>query len=207
LLAGTHQRSGEPLKQRTSTSSPLPERRHQAFRTFPYLSPLFVDWLSTRGPSARMMSHMDRPIISTDLYAEFAREWIEAWNAHDLDRILSHYRDDVRFVSPLAARAGAPQGTVHGLPALRNYFERGLASYPALHFQPIAALGGVGSIALHYRSVEDRQTIEVMELDARGQVRRAAVHYGRAEQDREMSGQAFPVSQTTPPPARTRRNP
>ena len=25
---------------------------------------------------------------------EFAAEWIEAWNAHDLDRILSHYTDD-----------------------------------------------------------------------------------------------------------------
>lgn len=114
---------------------------------------------------------------STDLITEFEREWIEAWNAHDLDRILAHYREDVRFVSPLAARGGAPHGRVHGRSALRTYFERGLASYPALHFRPIAALGGVGSIALHYRSIEDRQAIEVMELDSRGQVRRAAVHY------------------------------
>jgi hypothetical protein len=128
-----------------------------------------------------MMPHMDRTHtsleVSTDFIDTFEREWIEAWNAHDLDRILSHYRDDVRFVSPLATRAGAPQGKLRGLPALRAYFERGLASYPALHFQPIAALGGVGSIALHYRAVEDRQAIEVMELDEHGQVRRAAVHY------------------------------
>jgi hypothetical protein len=67
---------------------------------------------------------------------------------------------------------------VRGRLALREYFERGLASYPALHFQPIAALGGIRSIALHYRSVDDRQAIEVMELDTRGQVRRAAAHYG-----------------------------
>jgi SnoaL-like domain len=129
-----------------------------------------------------MMSHMDRTTTSLDiapgLIAEFGREWIEAWNAHDIHRILSHYRDDVRLVSPLAARAGARHGAVRGLAALREYFELGLASYPALHFQPIAALGGIGSIALHYRSVEDRPAIEVMELDARGQVRRATVHYG-----------------------------
>ena len=53
------------------------------------------------------------------------REWIEAWNAHDIDRILSHYRDDVRFVSPLAVRAGARHGAVRGRRALRDYFERG----------------------------------------------------------------------------------
>jgi SnoaL-like domain len=124
---------------------------------------------------------MDRTITSLEfsagLVAEFAREWIDAWNAHDIDRILSHYRDDVRFVSPIAARFGARRGEVRGRPALRDYFERGLASYPALHFEPIGALGGIGSIALHYRSVEDRQAIEVMELDASGQVRRATAHY------------------------------
>jgi hypothetical protein len=131
-----------------------------------------------------MMSRMDRTIttldISQDLIADFEREWIEAWNAHDLDRILSHYRDDVRFVSPIAARFGAPHGELRGRRALREYFARGLATYPALHFEPIAAFGGVGSIALHYHSIEDRAAIEVMELDAHGQVRRATAHYGPA---------------------------
>ncbi len=128
-----------------------------------------------------MMTHMDRTLTSLDTSAdrigEFEREWIAAWNAHDIDRILAHYRDDVRFVSPLAARAGAPHGEVRGRPALRDYFERGLAGYPTLRFQPIAALAGVRSIALYYHAVEDRQAIEVMELDARGRVRRATVHY------------------------------
>jgi hypothetical protein len=147
------------------------------------------------------MAHMDRTIpsmeVSADLVADFEREWIEAWNAHDIDRILSHYRDDVRFVSPLAARAGAPHGKVHGRAALRAYFERGLASYPALHFQPIAALGGVGSIALHYRAVENREAIEIMEIDARGRVRRAAVHYTAAPN--KLGTSADPaVSSATP---------
>jgi hypothetical protein len=118
--------------------------------------------------------------LSPGLVAQFEREWIDAWNARDIDWILSHYRQDVRFVSPFAARAGARHGEVRGLTALRDYFELGLASYPELHFQPIAALGGVGSIALHYRSVEDRLAVEVMELDAHGQVCRAAAHYGAA---------------------------
>ena len=32
----------------------------------------------------------------------FAAHWIEAWNSHDIDAILSHYVDDVEFLSPLA---------------------------------------------------------------------------------------------------------
>ena len=128
------------------------------------------------------MTHMDRTTTSLeasrDAVIDFEREWIEAWNAHDLERILSHYRDDVRFVSPIAARFGAARGELRGRGALREYFARGLATYPGLHFQPIAALGGIASIALHYRSVEDRPCIEVMELDARGRVRRVAAHYG-----------------------------
>jgi hypothetical protein len=138
------------------------------------------------------MAHMDRQATSfeghPDFIAEFEREWIEAWNAHDLDRIMSPYSDDIRFISPFAARVGAPHGELRGRPALRHYFDRALATYPALHFQPIAALAGVRSIALYYHSVEDRQAIEVMELDARGQVRGATVHYtASAEPDRAVS--------------------
>ena len=30
---------------------------------------------------------------------EFAREWIAAWNSHDLELILSHYADDFEMAS------------------------------------------------------------------------------------------------------------
>jgi hypothetical protein len=119
-----------------------------------------------------------------DVVDQFASEWIAAWNAHDLHRIVSHYRDDVLFMSPFAARGGAHDGVLRGLPALRDYFERALAVYSDLHFEPIAALSGVSSIALHYRSVEGREAIEVMELDAHRQVHRAAAHYTAAPTER-----------------------
>ena len=31
----------------------------------------------------------------------FAQEWVAAWNSRDLERILSHYADDVEVTSPL----------------------------------------------------------------------------------------------------------
>jgi ketosteroid isomerase-like protein len=35
----------------------------------------------------------------------FASEWIEAWNSHDLDRILAHYSDDFESLFELSATA------------------------------------------------------------------------------------------------------
>jgi ketosteroid isomerase-like protein len=34
----------------------------------------------------------------------FAAEWVEAWNSHDLERIVGHFTDDVTFSSPLATQ-------------------------------------------------------------------------------------------------------
>jgi ketosteroid isomerase-like protein len=31
----------------------------------------------------------------------FAADWIDSWNKHDLDRILSHYIDDFEMSSPV----------------------------------------------------------------------------------------------------------
>jgi ketosteroid isomerase-like protein len=35
---------------------------------------------------------------------KLANHWIAAWNAHDLEQILSHYNDAVELTSPAAAR-------------------------------------------------------------------------------------------------------
>lgn len=32
---------------------------------------------------------------------QFTADWIESWNAHDLDRVLSHYADDFKMSSPV----------------------------------------------------------------------------------------------------------
>ena len=109
----------------------------------------------------------------------FARDWIEAWNAHDLDRIMHHYAENVEFVSPLVTvLLGDPSGTVHGREALRAYVERGLAAYPNLAFRSAHALAGVGSVTITYESVGGRLSAEVMELDDAGMVRRVLAHYG-----------------------------
>jgi hypothetical protein len=110
--------------------------------------------------------------------ADFAAEWIEAWNSHDLDRILSHYAEEVEFFSPFAARLlDAPGGLLRGREALRDYFTRGFDVYPDLRFELYGALAGASSIAIHYRSVADREAIEVVDLAPDGLIHRSAAHY------------------------------
>ena len=83
---------------------------------------------------------------------ELAHKWIEAWNNHDLDAIMSHYAEEVELVSPLAIKLlGNTDGKVKGKTALRAYFTKGLAANPQLKFEPIQTLIGVESIVMYYR--------------------------------------------------------
>ena len=63
----------------------------------------------------------------------FGREWVEAWNRRDVEAVLAHYRDDVRFVSPTAALVtGNP--VVEGKDALRAYWTAALKRIGELRF-------------------------------------------------------------------------
>jgi len=41
-------------------------------------------------------------MITENQAIAFAEHWVQAWNSHDLDAIVSHYEDDVVLVSPNA---------------------------------------------------------------------------------------------------------
>jgi hypothetical protein len=114
---------------------------------------------------------------------EFARRWYAAWNAHDLESILSHYADDVEMASPLVSvLTGEPDGRIVGKEALRAYFAAGLERYPALHFQPLELFIGVDSLVLRYVGASGHTSAEVVFLDGHGKISRYVAHYAdRAE--------------------------
>jgi hypothetical protein len=108
----------------------------------------------------------------------FAHEWIEAWNSHDLERILEHYAEDVEVTSPLVETVLGPgRLTVRGKPALRGYWGKALARYPDLRFVLFRAYAGPQSLILHYQSVQGLVAAECMELDTDGRVFRVLAHY------------------------------
>jgi hypothetical protein len=109
---------------------------------------------------------------------QFAHEWIEAWNSHDLDRILGHYASDVEFTSPFVAELrGVADGTLRGSDELRAYFARALAAFPDLRFELLHALAGANSVVLVYRSVRNLLAAETMILGADGRATRVLCHY------------------------------
>jgi ketosteroid isomerase-like protein len=102
----------------------------------------------------------------------FATEWCDAWNSHDLDRLMDHFHDDVVFTSPVAARI-LPQtgGVLRGKAALRDYWALGLDLIPDLRFEIERVFGGVSSIVIQYRNQKGVTVSEVLEFEE-GLVRR-----------------------------------
>lgn len=108
----------------------------------------------------------------------FAREWLESWNSHDLERIMEHYNEQIEFVSPFIVKLlGDPTGTVRGKEALRDYFSKGLAKYPDLTFHLQRVFLGTRSVTVYYESVDNLMAAEMMELDDRRLIARVLAHY------------------------------
>lgn len=109
---------------------------------------------------------------------QFAGHWIDAWNAHNLDAILSHYAPNVVLTSPAAATLlQDPSGAIAGKDALRSYFGRGLEAYPNLTFELVDVLWGISSILLYFKNQKGTKTGEFMELDAHGKIIRVVANY------------------------------
>ena len=95
----------------------------------------------------------ERPVLNAPEAAGFAREWIDAWNARDVEAVLAHYDDDVVFTSPTALRfVPESDGTVQGKDALRAYWTVALEENPDLHFELVGVYTGIDTIVLHYRN-------------------------------------------------------
>jgi ketosteroid isomerase-like protein len=108
----------------------------------------------------------------------FAREWVEAWNSHDLGRILSHYADDFQMTSPFIAQLmNEPTGTIKGTENVRAYWAKALERIPDLHFDLIEVLTSVDSITIYYHAVLGKRAAEVLFFDENGKVIRGIAHY------------------------------
>ena len=96
----------------------------------------------------------------------FVDSWVRAWNAHDLDEVLSHFADDVVFTSPVAARLiEGGDGVVRGKAALRAYWAEGLRRIPDLHFALVDVYVGVDTVVINYRNQRGGLVNEVLTFD------------------------------------------
>lgn len=116
--------------------------------------------------------------ITETFAAEFAQSWYRAWNAHDIDAIMSHYADSIRHSSPFIKRynnSDAP--ALEGLDAVRDYFARALARNPDLRFDPQHVTVGLASVILVYTRMTGDLAAEVFFFDSAGKITRSVSHY------------------------------
>ena len=113
------------------------------------------------------------------LFAEhFASDWIDSWNAHDLDRVLSHYANDFEMFSPIITQVtGEPSGMLRGKHAVGAYWKKALDLFTDLYFEPLSVLAVVNSVTLYYKGPRSRLAAEVFLFGADQKVMRAFAHY------------------------------
>lgn len=109
---------------------------------------------------------------------DFATIWIQDWNTHDLEAVMSHYSDQVDFTSPFIKLMGInAEGKINNKAALQEYFARALIKYPDLHFELYHELKGLHSVVLFYKSVHGLLSAEFMEFDQAGKIVCVKAHY------------------------------
>jgi ketosteroid isomerase-like protein len=116
----------------------------------------------------------------TEAFAkDFAAEWVDSWNSHDLDRILSHYTEDFSIETPKALQfVPESKGKLKGKPAIRDYWTIGLKKIPNLKFEILDVLTGIDGLTVYYFNCATKQkSVENMFFDKDGKVNRVFVHY------------------------------
>lgn len=123
--------------------------------------------------------------MTRDEAAAYAGRWIAAWNARDIEAVLSTFDEAVAFTSPRAlATVGVP--TVRGKEALRQYWLAALAKMISMKFtlRRVAWDPETSELAIIYLSTINGETKAVSEnlrFGPHGKVVAADVFHGAVD--------------------------
>jgi len=108
-----------------------------------------------------------------------AQEWLDAWNAHDPQRVVAHFTEDVVVHSPLVGqlRPGS-NGELRGKDQVLSYYRDGLAASPGLRFSLVEVCTGIEDITIVYRDHRDVLVTEALTLREDGLACEVRVSYG-----------------------------
>ncbi len=101
--------------------------------------------------------------------AALGRDWVAAWNARDLERVLAMYDEAAVMTSDrIPAMGFAADGTVRGKDTLRAYWSKALGLLPELHFTLIDLFVSPDSVIVFYANERGKKICEYLRLNAAG---------------------------------------
>jgi ketosteroid isomerase-like protein len=95
-----------------------------------------------------------------------ALAWFEAFNEHNLERLLELYHDNAEHYSPkLKLRLPATQGLIKGKASLRSWWRDSFDRLPSLRYEVISLTANDQRVFMEYiRHVEGEEDIRVGEV-------------------------------------------
>ena len=117
-------------------------------------------------------------MITRESAVAFAQHWIESWNSHNLEQILSHYSDDFEMTTPfIVSIMNESSGYLSGKDKVGAYWSNALKKFPELEFKLIDVLYGVNSITIYYHYILNKKAVEFFLFGTDGKVIRSIAHY------------------------------
>ncbi len=104
--------------------------------------------------------------MSPEKNLSIAHLWFEAFNNHNLEKLLSLYDDDAQHFSPkLKIRHPETNGFVTGKEALRNWWQDSFDRLPTLNYKVTSLTSNSDRVFMEYvRSVENEDDMLIAEI-------------------------------------------
>lgn len=99
-----------------------------------------------------------------------AKKWFRAWNKKDLEFLLSHYSDDIKFYSPLVKERWKKEN-LSGKDELRKHFSKSFENGMHCKFELVSILPGIDGAAIIYKKAGREWAVNTIEFDEFGKVR------------------------------------
>lgn len=104
--------------------------------------------------------------MSTEKNLSIAHLWFEAFNSHNLEKLLSLYDDEAQHFSPkLKIRHPETNGLVIGKEALRTWWKEAFDRLPSLHYKVTSLTSNSDRVFMEYiRTVDNEPELLVAEV-------------------------------------------
>jgi hypothetical protein len=107
-----------------------------------------------------------------------ALEWLDDWNNRNLEKVMTHYADDVKFYSSTVIRRwNEVEGKLEGKVAVERHFRKGLEEMPDIHFEFLSILYGIESIILFYKRETGILAADFVMFNKEGKVKEVRTYY------------------------------